>query len=378
MADKRKSPPLGGDVVLSKRTRQGVDNALISRADRTRSLASPVMALTEAHTVRHTTHPRPMCSTSSLRQMARPSRPPRQTIQFVRRFANVALWETFGEHRNIGQLAGHKGAVTCLAWVPGSGTERLLLSGSADNTIVLWNSATGERVRRLRGHRGIVNSVACTRAGGRWASASDDGRILFWELDSRYPVASIELGYPVTCVAFSADGTQLFVGGVDNAIHVMDCATASRQSSLLGTHGFLTQATPIRSPRSPYPPLARTSCHPLWTTPCAFGTCARSRRRPRRASRRIPASCARLPACPVGLKICCSRPRGRRMASGLAAAALTTQRTCGSTYTTLTQCRKRHAGIQGTLRLSPSSLAIAARAPPLTFTPTSPSVRRRR
>ncbi|SHO76888.1 Similar to S.cerevisiae protein TAF5 (Subunit (90 kDa) of TFIID and SAGA complexes) [Malassezia sympodialis ATCC 42132] len=215
MADKRKSPPLGGEMVLSKRTR----NALISREDRTRSLASPVMALTEAHTA----------DVLDV-QFA----PDGQTIAAASADHTISLWETFGEHRNIGQLAGHKAAVTCLAWVPGSGAERLLLSGSADSTIVLWNSATGERVRRLRGHRGIVNSVACTRAGGRWASASDDGRVLFWAPDSRYPVASIELGYPVTCVEFSDDGTQLFVGGVDNAIHVMDCATASRQSSLLG------------------------------------------------------------------------------------------------------------------------------------------------
>ena len=279
MADKRKSPPLGGEMVLSKRTR----NALISREDRTRSLASPVMALTEAHTVRSPANPRPTCSTSSLRRTARPSRPPRRTTRFVRRYTNAALWETFGEHRNIGQLAGHKAAVTCLAWVPGSGAERLLLSGSADSTIVLWNSATGERVRRLRGHRGIVNSVACTRAGGRWASASDDGRVLFWAPDARYPVASIELGYPVTCVEFSDDGTQLFVGGVDNAIHVMDCATASRQSSLLGTCTLLTQATPTQSPRSPCHLLARTSCRPRWTTRCAYGTCAHSRHRRRRA-----------------------------------------------------------------------------------------------
>lgn len=172
---------------------------------------------------------------SNLPQMARRLLLHQQTTQYVRTFINAALWETFGEHRNVGQLVGHKAAVTCLAWVPHSGAERLLLSGSADSTIVLWNSATGERVRRLRGHHGIINDVTCARTGGRWASASDDGRVLFWEADSRYPVASIELGYPVTCVAFSADATQLYVGGVDNAIHVMDCATLSRQYSLLGT-----------------------------------------------------------------------------------------------------------------------------------------------
>lgn len=241
----------------------------------------------------------------------------------------------------MGQLAGHKAAVTCLAWVPGSGAERLLLSGSADSTIVLWNSATGERIRRLRGHRGIVNSVTCTRAGDRWASASDDGRVLFWAPDSRYPVASIELGYPVTCVEFSADGTQLFVGGLDNAIHVMDCATASRQSSLLGTFDRLMQVIPIRSHRWRSRRQAPTSCRLVLTIRCVYGTCGHLRRRHRPVSRRIRASFARLPACLVALRTCSSRPLGRPMANGSAVVVLITQPIYGSTYMLLTPVSKK-------------------------------------
>lgn len=90
-------------------------------------------------------------------------------------------------------------------------------------------------MRRLRGHRGIVNSVACTRCGdGRFASASDDGRVLFWDSESRYPVDVLEFGYPITCVEFSDDASQLFVGGIDNAIHVMDMSTKQRVYSMLG------------------------------------------------------------------------------------------------------------------------------------------------
>lgn len=146
-----------------------------------------------------------------------------------------ALWETFGEHRNIGQLAGHKSAVTCVAWVPTRDAQRLLVSGSADNTLVLWDTTTGERVRRWRGHRGIVNGVAATRAGdGRVASVGDDGRVLLWDTESRHPIGSLEMGYPLTCVAFSDDASQLYIGGVDNAIHVLTTATLEREYSLLG------------------------------------------------------------------------------------------------------------------------------------------------
>lgn len=123
--------------------------------------------------------------------------------------------------------------MTCISWL--NPHTRLLVSGSADGTLIMWNTLTGERYRRLRGHRGIINDIACTRAGnGCFASASDDGRVLFWDAESRYPVDSLEFGYPITCIEFSDDASLLFVGGVDNAIHAMDLATKNRQYSLLG------------------------------------------------------------------------------------------------------------------------------------------------
>lgn len=55
MADKRKEHPIQSDGSLVKRVRQGEEGAasraLVSRSDRTSSLAAAVMALTEAHSV---------------------------------------------------------------------------------------------------------------------------------------------------------------------------------------------------------------------------------------------------------------------------------------------------------------------------------------
>ena len=85
----------------------------------------------------------------------------------------------------------------------------------------MWDPATGEKLRRLRGHKGIVNSVACTRGGREiLVSGGDDGQVLLWDPEDKYPLDSIRVGYPVTSVAFSDDGSQVFVAGVDNDIHV--------------------------------------------------------------------------------------------------------------------------------------------------------------
>jgi Prp8 binding protein len=41
-----------------------------------------------------------------------------------------------------------------------------------------------------------------------------------WDPEDKYPLDTITVGYPVTAVEFSDDGSQVFVSGVDNDIHV--------------------------------------------------------------------------------------------------------------------------------------------------------------
>ncbi|WFD01412.1 hypothetical protein MOBT1_000075 [Malassezia obtusa] len=218
MADKRKSPPLAAGEVV-KRVRQGYDNALTVSQRRTSSLSSSVISLQGAHTAE---------------VLDVKFAPDGQTIAAASADCTVSLWETFGGNRNIGQLSGHTRAVTTVAWAP-SAEEPTLVSGSADNTLIAWNTRTGQKMRRFRGHKGIVNSVACTCSGRPLvASGSDDGRVLLWDLDERHSVDTLDFGYPITAVAFSEDGTQLFVGGVDNAIHALDLSSKQRQYSLRG------------------------------------------------------------------------------------------------------------------------------------------------
>ena len=55
-----------------------------------------------------------------------------------------------------------------------------LASGSADNTIRLWDVKTGEETARLEGHGGWVNALAVL-PDGRLASGSDDSTIRLWD-----------------------------------------------------------------------------------------------------------------------------------------------------------------------------------------------------
>ena len=137
----------------------------------------------------------------------------------------LALWRTYPPNTNYGLLSTlHKAPVLDLQW---SLFSPLLYSVSADHTLAYTDLTTGQRIRKLRAHREIINSLDRTLAGGAGvellASASDDGTVRVWEGGDeagKEPVAVFELGCPVTCVAWSADGATIYAGALDNMIHV--------------------------------------------------------------------------------------------------------------------------------------------------------------
>jgi Prp8 binding protein len=55
------------------------------------------------------------------------------------------------------------------------------------------------------------------------ATGSDDGTVKIWEGGddaNKIPVATLDVGCPVTGVCWSADGANVYVGAIDNEIHV--------------------------------------------------------------------------------------------------------------------------------------------------------------
>ncbi|MEB3328211.1 MAG: hypothetical protein VKQ33_03140 [Candidatus Sericytochromatia bacterium] len=121
--------------------------------------------------------------------------------------------------------------VSAVAFSPDS---TLLASCASDQTVKLWNAATGELLRTLAGHQGPVTDVAFSPGGGRLVSASTDGTLRLWnvvtgELIDRLAITEgPPAGTPAfTSVAFGPDGQTLCSGSNDGGVRIWEVPQGS-------------------------------------------------------------------------------------------------------------------------------------------------------
>ncbi|HFQ93446.1 MAG TPA: hypothetical protein ENK32_05520, partial [Anaerolineae bacterium] len=187
--------------------------------------------------------------------------------------ATDALYRALRASQQDVTLAGHTDWVTAVAFSPDG---QLVATAGLDNSIKIWDAATGQLRHDLTEHTATVNDLAFSPDGRHLASASDDGLILVWDTaagtvvwalqgeddgaarsvayhpDGKRLAAGYERGVarlwqiqprqsllrrtdfagPVNDVAFNADGSQFAAGGDDGLVILYDTETGAPVTSV--------------------------------------------------------------------------------------------------------------------------------------------------
>jgi WD40 repeat protein/serine/threonine protein kinase len=98
-----------------------------------------------------------------------------------------------------------------------------LASASGGGEVILWNAATGQQAKYMRGHGSFVKGLAFTPDGTRLASGGEDRIVKLWDVTTGEEVLTLKSpAGRIVSVAFSPDGKQLASAGLDGSIQVWD------------------------------------------------------------------------------------------------------------------------------------------------------------
>ncbi|MFH0899990.1 MAG: WD40 repeat domain-containing protein, partial [Pseudomonadota bacterium] len=143
----------------------------------------------------------------------------------------LRLWDV-ASGDEIRRFLGHRSAVEAMAFSPNGD---LLASGGFDQTIHLWESSSGRLRKLLFGHTNWVRNVTFSASGGTLASASADRTIRIWDTATGAETKRL-VGHreEVVDIAFSPDGRGLASASYDGTLRTWDLATGRATATFAG------------------------------------------------------------------------------------------------------------------------------------------------
>lgn len=132
------------------------------------------------------------------------------------------------------RLRGHTSVVTQVIFSPDG---KKLATASLDQTIKLWDHATGQELATLRGHQRPLRYITFSSDGKLLASASAAGDIRIWDVERGRDVHALPLTghkYAVTGLAFSPDAKLLASASIDQTIKVWSVSSGHQLKTLTG------------------------------------------------------------------------------------------------------------------------------------------------
>lgn len=146
-------------------------------------------------------------------------------------FGTIRIWNLKSE-KLLYVIDAHKGWVNALAI---SKDGQLLISGSSDQSIKLWNPINGSHMQTIEAtHEGEVLAIAISPNGQIFASAGTDGTFKLWNRNGTRRLTRKEHQEQVNVLAFSPNGQHIVSGSADRTIKIWDVQTGNRILTLKG------------------------------------------------------------------------------------------------------------------------------------------------
>jgi transcription initiation factor TFIID subunit 5 len=151
-------------------------------------------------------------------------------------------------------MIGHDSSVNQVAWHP-NGAYVFSASDQVDKTVRMWSFVTGECVRIFTGHTETISSIECSPDGKTLASSDVGGSIILWDLAKGEQIKRCR-GHGkggIWSLSFSAESTVLVSGGADGTVRIWDVqvpadSTKNNDGEVIGTSGVENASRIIGGP----------------------------------------------------------------------------------------------------------------------------------
>ena len=160
----------------------------------------------------------------------------------------VRVWQARGR-QDVAVLHGHTGNVTDVAFAPDSRrlasvSRASMLPTPGDETVRVWDVNPTATLPVLRGHSSYVYPVAFS-PDGRWiASGAWDNTVRLWDAATGEPCATLAHPGVVASLAYSPDGRSLISGTfADGRLRIWDTTTAHVRKEVKVSDGVLNFLT---------------------------------------------------------------------------------------------------------------------------------------
>ncbi|KAJ6565203.1 hypothetical protein DFH09DRAFT_470836 [Mycena vulgaris] len=136
------------------------------------------------------------------------------------------------------KMAGHSNWVNSVSFSPDGAR---VVSGSHDQTVRIWDATTGAQVTKMEGHSNSVQAVGFSPDGAHIVSGSQDKTVRIWNATTGAEVTKME-GHSdgVRAVAFSPDGARVVSGAHDKTVRIWDARTGAEVTKMEGHSDWVT------------------------------------------------------------------------------------------------------------------------------------------